>query len=146
MWSSGVAPIPPKLKTASPVAKLRASADVESSQAAEATVAAVLAEKKALPKHPAALNGLGQLALAQRKYKEAEKYLLKAAPQAPAAWFGLARLFLLEGKFDDAKKWAKKVVDTGQADDIAKEMLKAAEARKLDDELRQKIEPPAAEG
>src|SRR5262249_8554260 len=34
------------------------------------------------PKHPAALNGLGQIYFYQRKYKEAEKYLLKAAPQA----------------------------------------------------------------
>lgn len=95
------------------------------------------------PKHPAALNGLGQLALAQRNYKDAEKYLLKAAPQASAAWYGLARLYLLEGKFDQAKRWAQKVVDSGQADEVVKQMLKAAEAKELSPELRQQIEPAA---
>jgi Flp pilus assembly protein TadD len=97
------------------------------------------------PKHPAALNGLGQLALARRDYQEAEKYLLKAAPQAPAAWYGLARLYLLEGKYDQAKKWAKKLVDSGEADDSAKQMLQAAEAKRLDPELRKQIEPPPAD-
>lgn len=96
------------------------------------------------PKHPAALNGLGQLALLRRNYKDAEKYLLKAAPQASAAWYGLARLYLLEGKFNDAKKWAKKVVDSGEANDLAKEMLEAAEEKKLTPELREQIEPPAS--
>ena len=36
---------------------------------------------KVAPKYAAALNGLGQLYLLQRKYDEAEKYLLKAAPK-----------------------------------------------------------------
>ena len=93
-------------------------------------------------KHPAALNGLGQLALLQRNYKEAEKYLLAAAPQASAAWWGLTRLYLLQGKFDQARKWAKKIVDSGNTDPSANEMLKAAEAKQLSPELRQKIEPP----
>jgi Flp pilus assembly protein TadD len=97
------------------------------------------------PRHPAALNGLGQIAFFQRKYKDAEKYLLKAAPQAPAAWYGLAKLYLLEGKFADARKWAKKLVDSGESDETAKEMLQAAEAKKLDPELRKKIEPIAAD-
>ena len=44
---------------------------------------------------PGALNGLGQVYLAQRKYSAAETYLLKAAPQAPAAWYGLTKLYLL---------------------------------------------------
>jgi Flp pilus assembly protein TadD len=95
------------------------------------------------PKHPAALNGLGQLALMRRKYGEAEKYLLKAAPQASAAWYGLARVYLLQGKFAEAKKWAKKVVDSGDADETARQMLAAAEAKKLSDDLRGEIEPPA---
>ncbi len=97
------------------------------------------------PKHPAALNGLGQMALLKRDYKSAETYLLKAAPQAPAAWYGLARLYLLQGKYDDAQKWAKKIVDSGQADEGVKQMLEAAEAKNLSPELRRTIEPPAPE-
>jgi Flp pilus assembly protein TadD len=95
------------------------------------------------PSYPAALNGLGQLSLLERKYGDAEKYLLKAAPQAPAAWYGLARVYLLEGKYSEAAKWAKKVIDTGEADEITTAMLKAAEAKSLPDELRKQIEPPA---
>ena len=104
--------------------------------------------KKALalaPDHAAALNGLGQIYLSQRKYPEAEKYLLQAAPQAPAAWFGLTRLYLLEGKFEPAEKWAQNLVDSGQADETAKKMLAAAKARKLSDGLRMMIEPPAVQ-
>jgi tetratricopeptide (TPR) repeat protein len=97
------------------------------------------------PTHPAALNGLGQIFLMKRKYVDAEKFLLKAAPKATAARYGLARLYLLEGKFDDAAKWAKKVVDSGQGDDTAKEMLKAAEEKKLPDDLKAQIEPPPAD-
>ena len=97
------------------------------------------------PRHPAALNGLGQLNLAQRKYDKAEAYLLKAAPQAPAAWYGLARLYLLQGKFDKAEKWAKKLVSSGQGDDVAKQMLQAAKDKHLSDELRKMIEPSPAE-
>ena len=91
---------------------------------------------------PGALNGLGQIHLSQRKYDDAEKYLLQAAPQAPAAWFGLARLYLLEGKFADAETWAQKVVDSGQADETARKMLEAAKAKKLADGLRRMLEPP----
>ena len=93
------------------------------------------------PKFPAALNGLGQLYLNQKKYDLALKYLQEAAPQAPAAWFGLARLFLLQGKYDDAEKWAKKIVDSGEADEVAKQMLKAAQEKNLSDALRRQIEP-----
>jgi Flp pilus assembly protein TadD len=95
------------------------------------------------PGHPAALNGLGQINLSQRKYDRAEKWLLKAAPQAPAAWYGLARLYLLEGKFDQAEKWAQKLVDSGQGDESAKQMLQAAKDKQLSDDLRATIEPPA---
>jgi tetratricopeptide (TPR) repeat protein/tRNA A-37 threonylcarbamoyl transferase component Bud32 len=94
------------------------------------------------PNHPAALNGLGQIYLSQRKYDDAEKILLKAAPQAPAAWFGLARLYLLQGKFEQAEKWAQNIVDSGQADEVAKKMLEAAKAKKLSEGLRLMIEPP----
>jgi serine/threonine protein kinase len=96
------------------------------------------------PEHPAGLNGLGQLYLLQRKYAKAEKYLLQAAPQAPAAWWGLTRLYLLQGKFDQAEKWAQKVVDSGQADDGARELLQAAKERRLSDSLRRMIEPSPA--
>ena len=94
---------------------------------------------------PGALNGLGQICLSQRKYNDAERYLLKAAPQAPAAWFGLARLYLLEGKFDQAEKWAQDIMDSGQSDETAKKMLEAAKAKKLSDGLRMVLEPPKPE-
>jgi Flp pilus assembly protein TadD len=96
------------------------------------------------PNHPAALNGLGQLALMQREYNEAEPYLLKSAasPGASAAWYGLARLYLLQGKYNQAEKWAQKIVDSGQADDGAKQILEAAKGKHLSDNLRQFIEPP----
>ncbi len=96
--------------------------------------------------HPAALNGLGQICLSQRKYDQAETYLLKAAPKAPAAWYGLTRLYLLEGKFDQAEKWAQQLVDSGQADELAHQMLKAAQEKYLSEGLRFRIEPPAAAG
>ncbi|MGD0744476.1 MAG: protein kinase [Verrucomicrobiota bacterium] len=93
---------------------------------------------------PGALNGLGQIYLSQRKYNEAEKFLLQAAPRAPAAWFGLARLYLLEGNFEQAEKWAQDIVDSGQADETAKKMLEAAKAKKLSGGLRLMIEPSVA--
>ena len=96
------------------------------------------------PKHPAALNGLGQISFFAHDFPAAEKYLLKAAPQASAAWYALTKLYLLEGKYDQAQKWAKKLVAAGDADETAKQMLAAAEAESLDDELRKQIEPPQA--
>ena len=93
---------------------------------------------------PGALNGLGQIYLSRRIYDQAETYLLKAAPQAPAAWYGLTRLYLLEGKFDQAESWAQKLVDSGQADDLARQMLKAAQEKHLSEGLRFRIEPPPA--
>ena len=96
------------------------------------------------PTQPGALNGLGQIYLSQRKYDDAEKFLLKAAPQASAAWFGLARLYLLEGKYPQAEAWAQKIGDSGQADEVAKKMLEAAKAKNLSDALRLRIEPAPA--
>jgi len=93
------------------------------------------------PDHPAALNGLGQLYLSQKKYDDAETYLLKAAPNAPAAWFGLARLYLVEGKYDQAEPWARKIVDSGQGGDEAKMMLQAAQDKQMNAKLRTLIEP-----
>ena len=95
--------------------------------------------------HPAALNGLGQLYLSQRKYAEAERFLLRAAPRAPAAWYGLARLYLLQGKFEQAEKWAQNLVDSGQADEVGKKMLEAAKEKRLSEGLRMMIEPLAPE-
>jgi serine/threonine protein kinase/cytochrome c-type biogenesis protein CcmH/NrfG len=93
---------------------------------------------------PGALNGLGQINLSRRLYDQAETYLLRAAPQAPAACYGLTRLYLLEGKFDQAETWAQKLVDSGQADDLARQMLQAAREKHLSEGLRFRIEPPAA--
>jgi tetratricopeptide (TPR) repeat protein len=93
------------------------------------------------PSHPAALNGLGQIALSQRNYPEAEKYLLEAAPQASAAWYGLAKLYLLSGKYGDAEKWIQKVIATGEADEFAEQILRAAKAKKVPDDLRELMEP-----
>ncbi len=93
------------------------------------------------PNHPAALNGLGQLHLARGNYELAESYLTKAAPQAPAAWYGLARLYLLQGKFEQAEQWARKVVDSGQGDEVARKMLEAAQAKQLSEGLRFIIQP-----
>jgi tRNA A-37 threonylcarbamoyl transferase component Bud32/cytochrome c-type biogenesis protein CcmH/NrfG len=97
------------------------------------------------PSHPAALNGLGQLYLSQKKYDMAETYLLKAAPQAPAAWYGLARLYLGQEKFDEAAKWAGKVVESGQGDETAKQMLQAAKDKHLSDALRITLGLPATQ-
>jgi hypothetical protein len=71
----------------------------------------------------------------------AETHFLKAGPRAPAAWYGLAKLYLLEGKFEQAEKWAEMIVDSGQGDEGARLLLKAAKDRKLSDGLRVMIEP-----
>jgi cytochrome c-type biogenesis protein CcmH/NrfG/predicted Ser/Thr protein kinase len=93
------------------------------------------------PTHAAALNGLGQLYLAQKQYDAAETYLLKAAPSAPAAWFGLARLYLIQEKYDQALPWAQKIVDSGQGDQTAHQMLEAAKNKKMSEAFRAMIEP-----
>ena len=93
------------------------------------------------PEHPAALNGLGQLYLSQKKYAEAESYLLKAGPKAPAAWYGLTRLYLLQDRFEEAERWAQTIVDSGQGDETSRAMLKAAKDKKVSDGLRLMIEP-----
>jgi len=95
------------------------------------------------PNHPAALNGLGQIALTERRYPDAEKFLLKAAPEAPAAWWGLAKLYLLTAEFDKSAKWAEKISASGEADEGIEQILKAAREKKLPDDLRRQIEPPA---
>ena len=93
------------------------------------------------PNHPAALNGLGQVYLTQKNYKDAERYFLKASAKAPASWYGLARLYLLQGKFEEAERWAQNLVDSGQADEVARRMLQAAKDKNLSEGLRLTIEP-----
>lgn len=93
------------------------------------------------PKHPAGLNGLGQIYLAQGYLKKAEKYLQKAAPSAPAAWYGLTRISLLNGDYEQAKMWAEKQLKQNPDNEIAKKMLMAAVNEKIDDTLRKSIEP-----
>jgi tetratricopeptide (TPR) repeat protein len=51
---------------------------------------------------------------------------------------------LLEAKFEPAEKWAQKVVDSGQADELAKQMLQAAKEKQVSDRLRMQIAPPTA--
>ena len=101
--------------------------------------------KKALslnPRHPAALNGLGQIYLSQKKYDEAETYLTRLAGKSvPSACSDLAKAYLLQDKFDEAETWAQMAVDSGHADDLAKEILAAATSKRISDDLRAKIEP-----
>jgi serine/threonine protein kinase/Tfp pilus assembly protein PilF len=95
------------------------------------------------PKIPGGLNGLGQIYLSQRKYDDAEGYLLASAEQgATAGMFGLARLYLLQGKFELAERWAQRVVESGEADEVATKMLEATKGKNLPEGLRMKIEPP----
>ncbi|HEX4265010.1 MAG TPA: protein kinase [Verrucomicrobiae bacterium] len=113
------------------------------------TAEAQSAFQKALaldPNYSGSLNGLGQIYLSEGKYDDAERYLLKAAPQAPAAWYGLARLYLLQGNFEQAEKWAQKIVDSGQADDVARQMLQSAQEKHLNESLRAMIQPAALPG
>lgn len=93
--------------------------------------------------HPAAHNGLGWYYFGQRAYDEAEKHWLKVAENADAAWSGLAKSYLLRGKYDDAAKWARRASNANASDDEMKRVLAAAQAKKLDDDLRREIEPQA---
>jgi hypothetical protein len=51
---------------------------------------------------------------------------------------------LLEGKFDQAESWAQKMVDSDQADELARQMFAAAQEKHLSEGLRLRIEPPPA--
>jgi tetratricopeptide (TPR) repeat protein len=95
------------------------------------------------PKHPAGLNGLGQAYLSLRQYDKAEKYFVEAAPAAAAAWYGLGRLYLLIGKYHDAQTWLEKVAASDPANATLQQMLAAAKAGALPDDLRKQIEPAA---
>ena len=77
----------------------------------------------------------------QKKYDLAESNFLKAGPRASAAWYGLAKLYLIQGKFEQTEEWARKIVESGQADEGARMMLQAAKDKKLSDGLRFMNEP-----
>lgn len=100
---------------------------------------------KLVPKHPAGLNGLGQVYFSQGDYRRAEKFLKKAAPKAPAAWWGLTKVYLLTGDFKKAVPWAEKIAAQNTQMPGAKQMLEAAKAGELSDELRAMIEPTLAQ-
>jgi tetratricopeptide (TPR) repeat protein len=55
----------------------------------------------------------------------------------------LARLYLLQEKFDQAEVWARKIVDSGQADEGARQMLQVAREKKVSEALRRQISSPA---
>ncbi len=93
------------------------------------------------PNYGGARNGLGQLYLTLKKYDLAETNLLQAAPQAPAAWTGLAQLYLLQGKFEQAETWARRLVAFDQTDSLARQMLQAAQEKRLSEDLRFTLEP-----
>jgi RNA polymerase sigma factor (sigma-70 family) len=115
-------------------ANMRSGKSTEAEKAFQQTV-------ELQPDHPAALNGLGQMYLSEKKYAEAEPYLLKAGAKAPAAWYGLTKLYLLQDKFDEAEHWAQTIVDSGQADESVRAMLKAAKDKKISDGLRLMLDP-----
>lgn len=94
------------------------------------------------PAHPAALNGLGQLYFFRRQYDKAERYWKQCAKTAPAAWYGMAKMYLLKGEYEQAAKWANKVLAQQKNDTLMKDVLAAANAGRVSDELRKKIEPP----
>jgi tetratricopeptide (TPR) repeat protein len=68
--------------------------------------------------------------------------LLIAAPQASAAWAGLARLYLVNERFDKALPYAEKFAAHDSDNEIAKKMLEAAKAQRLDDSLKKLLDPP----
>lgn len=97
-------------------------------------------------KHPAGLNGLGQVLLQGGKLAEAEKVFLKAARTAQAARFGLARVQLLLGKYDAAAASLKALTKqgTGEIDpQLLKGMRLAASSKQLSEELREQLAPRA---
>ena len=95
------------------------------------------------------LNGLGQIYLSQRKYDEAETYLLKVLKVVPSRrplpGTGSPGSTCSKENTTRPKKWAQKLVNSGQGDDVAKQMLQAAKDKRLGDELRQIIEPPPSD-
>lgn len=109
-------------------------------KAAEEAFNKCLAVKK---DHPAALNGLGQIAFSKRAFAAAEKDWLAAAKDAPAANVGLAKLYLLQSKFDQAAKYAQAAADSPGADASIQQLLAAAKSGKLDPQLKAELEPPA---
>jgi len=103
-------------------------------------------------KHPAALNGMGQLAFVKRDYDAAKNWLEKAKDSAPAARFTLVSVYLLTGEFDKAKDLSAALLAM-LPEQTDNDMLRAqrehmttlhaaAESGVLSDDVRQLIEPP----
>lgn len=95
------------------------------------------------PNHSAAMNGVGQSALASGDFKEAEKWLYKAsseylkqvpedritAANVPAAWFGLVQVYLLTGQYEQADVWAARLAKHKPTDERVVKFLKQARSR-----------------
>lgn len=96
------------------------------------------------PNHLAALNGLGQAALQRGQLAKAESWFLKA-PEAPAAQVGMARLKLATGNYEACIRWATKALTASDSDEETRqwlqEMLDAAQAQKIPEDLKQSIKP-----
>ena len=53
----------------------------------------------------------------------------------------MAKLYLIQGEFKKARPWAAKIVEQAPDDETAKQMLEAAKAGELPNDLRATIEP-----
>ncbi len=97
-----------------------------------------------------AINGLGQIAYAQRDYEQAKAWFLKAT-NAPASQHTLVSVYLLTGEYEQAERLASKLLQgfPENSDDVSittqrmwlVELHAAAKAETIPDALRQKIEP-----
>ena len=97
------------------------------------------------PKHPAALNGLGQVFFGRRDYAGAEKQFKLASGGAPAAAYGLAKVYLLTERYELAVPILKKLANSSQRDAATGDLLAAAEKGELSARLRGLLEPPLPE-
>ena len=95
--------------------------------------------------HAAARNGLGHICFNRGQYDQAEVHWILVADEASRTWWGLTKLYLLQGKFDQAARWAQKLAKEVPDDKLAKRMLAAAKAKRLDPKLRKEIEPSREE-
>ncbi len=94
--------------------------------------------------HPGANNGLGYVYLALRDYERAEEHWLKVAEDVTASWSGLAQMYLLQENYEEAEVWVRKALRGEPENDALLAILRAAEAKSVDDSLRRMIEPSMA--
>ena len=87
------------------------------------------------------LCGLGFIHYSRREYRKAEQYWRRITPIPPAALFGLTQLYLIQERFNDALPWAKELVTRQPNDRVARRILQAMRAKRLDPGLRALIEP-----